>query len=262
MVVIEPPPETPSSALTLAEVDLTFLSRCAGVPDSIINTVTTQKNVQEIGCEMCESKVVQKVSFTGPMPVAKPLYSTSASTLKKSALPLLCLWILLTDLMERISIEASGNSPFIVFDDADIEKAVEGTILCKIPQIGTDLCRANCIYVQSSIHAGFASQLAERVAAFKVGNRLDETTYICSAPTHGLLIHNHAVSKVVRHVDNTIALGASVLIGGHSPDTTQTKHIGSFYPPTILSDVPTTVMLNRKETFGPIAALIKFDTEE
>ncbi|KAG6378997.1 succinate-semialdehyde dehydrogenase [Boletus reticuloceps] len=259
--VIKPPPETPFSALALAE-----LSRRAGVPDGVINMVTTQKNVQEVGREMCESKVVRKVSFTGSTPVAKSLYRMSASTLKKSALPLLRLWIL-THLMERMSIEAGGNSPFIVFDDADIENAVEGSIQISFLEVpepsyanSADRDRPvsvpNRIYVQSSVYADFASRLAEKVAAFKVGNGLDATT------THGPLIHDRAVSKVVRHVDDAVALGASVLVGGHSPDLTQTKRIGSFYPPTVLSDVPTTAALNREETFGPIAALIKFDTEE
>ncbi|KAF8138775.1 Aldehyde/histidinol dehydrogenase [Boletus edulis] len=228
--VIKPPPETPFSALALAE-----LSRRAGVPDGVINMVTTQKNVQEVGREMCESKVVRKVSFTGSTPVAKSLYRMSASTLKK------------------MSIEAGGNSPFIVFDDADIENA---SILCKFRGSGQTCVCANRIYVQSSVYADFASRLAEKVATFKVGNGLDETT------THGPLIHDRAVSKVVRHVDDAVALGASVLVGGHSPDATRTKRIGSFYPPTVLSDVPTTAALNREETFGPIAALIKFDTEE
>ncbi|KAF8550498.1 succinate semialdehyde dehydrogenase [Imleria badia] len=233
--VIKPPPETPFSALALAE-----LSRRAGVPDGVINMVTTQKNVQEVGREMCESKDVRKVSFTGSTAVAKSLYSMSASTLKK------------------MSIEAGGNSPFIVFDDADIEKAVEGAILCKFRASGQTCVCANRIYVQSSVYADFASRLAEKVVAFKIGNGLDATT------THGPLIHDRAVSKVVRHVDDAVALGANILVGGHSSDPTQTKPngIGSFYPPTVLSDVPANALLTHEETFGPIAALIKFDTEE
>jgi succinate-semialdehyde dehydrogenase/glutarate-semialdehyde dehydrogenase len=231
--VIKPPPETPFSALALAE-----LSRRAGIPDGVINMVTTQKNVQEVGREMCESKVVRKVSFTGSTAVAKSLYSMSASTLKK------------------ISIEAGGNAPFIVFDDADIDKAVEGAIICKFRGSGQTCVCANRIYVQSSVYADFASRLAEKVAAFKIGNGLDETT------THGPLIHERAVSKVARHVDDAIALGASILVGGHASDATQSKRVGSFYPPTVLSDVSPTAQLTHEETFGPIAALIKFDTEE
>jgi len=231
--VIKPAPETPFSALALAE-----LSRRAGVPDGVINMVTTQKNVQVVGREMCESKAVRKFSFTGSTAVAKLLYSMSASTLKK------------------MSIEAGGNAPFIVFDDADIEKAVEGAISAKFRGSGQACVCANRIYVQSSVYADFASRLAEKVAAFKVGNGLDETT------THGPLIHDRAVSKVARHVDDAVALGANVLVGGHSPDNAQAKRIGSFYLPTVLSDVPATALLTQEETFGPIAALIKFDTEE
>jgi len=155
-----------------------------------------------------------------------------------------------------MSIEAGGNAPFIVFDDADIEKAVEGAISAKFRGSGQACVCANRIYVQSSVYADFASRLAEKVAAFKVGNGLDETT------THGPLIHDRAVSKVARHVDDAVALGANVLVGGHSPDNAQAKRIGSFYLPTVLSDVPATALLTQEETFGPIAALIKFDTEE
>ncbi|KAH0840191.1 succinate-semialdehyde dehydrogenase [Lanmaoa asiatica] len=251
--VIKPPPEAPFSALALAE-----LSRRAGVPDGVINMVTTQRNVQEVGREMCESKVVRKVSFTGSTAVARSLYSMSTLTLKKCAFFsrfFFCSWDC-THLVERMSIEAGGNSPFIVFDDADIEKAVEGAIICKFRASGQTCVCANRIYVQSSVYADFASRLAEKVAAFKVGNGLDETT------THGPLIHDRAVSKVVRHVDDAVTLGANILVGGHTPNTTTPKGTGSFYPPTVLSDVPPTALLTHEETFGPVAALIKFDTED
>ncbi|KAG2110717.1 Aldehyde/histidinol dehydrogenase [Suillus cothurnatus] len=188
--VIKPPPEAPFSALALAE-----LSRRAGVPDGVINIVTTQKNVIEVGREMCESKAVRKVSFTGSTPVAKSLYGMAASTLKK------------------VSIEAGGNAPFIVFDDADIDKAVEGAI------------------------------------AF--GNGLDETT------THGPLIHEKAVSKVTRHVEDAVSRGAQVLVGGKRVDGA-----GAFFTPTVLSEVPAGALFNVEETFGPVAALTKFETEE
>ncbi|KAG9317736.1 Aldehyde/histidinol dehydrogenase [Chiua virens] len=233
--VIKPPPETPFSALALAE-----LSQRAGIPDGVINMVTTQKNVQGVGREMCESKVVRKISFTGSTAVAKSLYTMSASTMKK------------------VSIEAGGNSPFIVFDDANIEQAVEGAVTSKFRSSGQTCICANRIYVQSSVYADFASRLAEKVAAFKVGNGLDATT------THGPLIHDRAVAKVIRHVDDAVALGASVLIGGHAPNTDAAapKPTGSFYPPTVLSDVSPKALVNSEETFGPIAALIKFETEE
>ncbi|KAG8742343.1 succinate semialdehyde dehydrogenase NADP+ linked [Ceratobasidium sp. 414] len=153
-VVIKPPAETPFSALALAE-----LARRAGVPDGVINVVTTDKNIKEVGRELCESKDVKKVSFTGSTPVAKILSQQASSTLKK------------------VSWEAGGNAPFIVFDDADIEKAVEGAIACKFRGSGQTCVCANRIYVQSSVYADFAAQLAEKVDAFKLGNGMDPKTF-------------------------------------------------------------------------------------
>lgn len=226
--VIKPPPETPFSALAIAE-----LAQRAGIPDGVINIVTTQKNVNDVGREMCESKIVKKVSFTGSTTVAKLLYGMAASTLKK------------------ISIEAGGNAAFIVFDDADVDKAVEGAIASKFRATGQTCISANRIYVQSSVYADFASKLAERVATFKVGNGLDEAT------THGPLIHEKAISKVERHVEDAVSRGAQVLVGGQ-----RISGVGSFFAPTVLSDVPPDTAIYSEETFGPIAALIKFETEE
>ncbi|TFK43856.1 succinate-semialdehyde dehydrogenase [Crucibulum laeve] len=225
--VIKPPPETPFSSLALAEI-----SKRAGVPDGVINIVTTQKNVIEVGKEMCENKVVRKVSFTGSTPVAKLLYGMAASTLKK------------------VSLEAGGNAPFIVFDDANIDDAVAAAIICKFRGSGQTCVCANRIYVQSTIYAEFASRLAEKVSEFKVGNGLEEGT------THGPLIHARAIEKVVRHVDDAVSKGAQVLVGGKSIPNT------SFFIPTVLSDVPADAALNSEETFGPLAALTKFETEE
>ncbi|KAF9498768.1 succinic semialdehyde dehydrogenase [Pleurotus eryngii] len=225
--VIKPPPETPFSALALVE-----LAKRAGIPDGVINVVTTQKNVIEVGKEMCENKLVRKVTFTGSTPVAKLLYGMAASTLKK------------------VSLEAGGNAPFIVFDDANMDDAVEGAAICKFRGSGQTCVCANRIYVQASIYDEFAARLADKIAKFKVGNGLDSTT------THGPLIHSRAVEKVTRHVDDAVASGAQVLVGGKPiPDT-------SFFLPTLLSDVPTTALVNQEETFGPVAALIKFTTED
>lgn len=228
--VIKPPPETPFSSLALAE-----LGRRAGVPDGVINVVTTQKNVLEVGKEMCESKAVHKISFTGSTPVAKLLYGMAASTLKK------------------VSIEAGGNAPFIVFDDANIDEAVEAAILCKFRGSGQTCVCANRIYVQESVYADFASKLASKVATFKVGNGLEDGI------THGPLIHRRALEKVARHVEDAISKGAQILIGG-KPLTSDPED--TFFLPTILSDVPTTALVNDEETFGPLASLIKFSTEE
>ncbi|KAI0650949.1 succinic semialdehyde dehydrogenase [Trametes meyenii] len=226
--VIKPPPETPFSALALVE-----LATRAGVPPGVINVVTTQANVSEVGREMCENTAVKKVSFTGSTPVAKLLYGLAASTLKK------------------VSIEAGGNAPFIVFDDADIDAAVEGAIICKFRGTGQTCVCANRIYVQSSVYADFASRLAEKVAAFNVGNGLDKET------THGPLIHERAVEKVERHVEDALAHGAQLVHGGK-----RLPGAGSFFAPTVLSDVPADALVNKEETFGPLAALTRFETEE
>jgi len=227
-VVIKPPPETPFSMLALAE-----LAKRAGIPDGVINVVTTLKNVGEVGKELCENTIVKKLTFTGSTPVAKMLYSQSASTMKK------------------LSIEAGGNAPFIVFDDADIDAAVEGAIACKFRASGQTCVCANRIYVQSSVYADFASRLASKVSAFKLGNGLDKET------THGPLIHERAIEKVERHVKDAVSKGAQILVGG-----SKMEGPGNFFAATVLSDVPAGVQLANEETFGPVAALIKFETED
>ncbi|KZW04174.1 succinic semialdehyde dehydrogenase [Exidia glandulosa HHB12029] len=225
-VVIKPPLETPFSALALAE-----LATRAGVPDGVINVVPTSVHTKEIGQEICENSAVRKVSFTGSTAVAKTLYAQSASTMKK------------------ISFEAGGNAPFIVFDDADVEQAVTGAIACKFRGSGQTCICANRIYVQSGVYAEFASLLAQRVEEMKVGNGLDEGI------THGPLIHSRAVDKVEMHVEEAVKGGASVLTGGKRLE-------GNYFMPTVLSDVKPDALVSREETFGPLAALIKFETEE
>ncbi|GAB1519926.1 hypothetical protein RhiTH_002997 [Rhizoctonia solani] len=228
-VVIKPPAETPFSALALAEI-----ARRAGVPDGVINVVTTDKNIKEVGQELCESKIIKKVTFTGSTPVAKILSKQASSTLKK------------------VSWEAGGNAPFIVFDDADIEKAVDGAIACKFRGSGQTCVCANRIYVQSSVYADFAARLAEKVDAFKLGNGIDPAT------THGPLIHSRAIEKVEAHVNDAVSRGASVLVGGKRAES-----LGpNFFEPTVLADVPPDAALTDEETFGPVAALIKFETED
>lgn len=228
--VIKPPPETPFSALAIAE-----LAHRAGFPDGVINIVTTHKNVLPVGKEICENKTVKKISFTGSTPVAKLLYGMASSTMKK------------------VSIEAGGNAPFIVFGDANIDEAVEGAILCKFRASGQTCICANRIFVHSSVYAEFASRLAEKVAAFKVGDGLVDDN------THGPLIHERAVTKAKKHVDDAVAKGAQILVGGKRPEGP-----GSFFEPTVLSDVPAgpLTFFGQEETFGPVAALIKFETEK
>ncbi|OCH95922.1 succinate-semialdehyde dehydrogenase [Obba rivulosa] len=226
--VIKPPPETPFSCLALTE-----LATRAGIPAGVINVITTQANVQEVGREMCTNSTVRKVSFTGSTPVAKTLYGLAAGTLKK------------------VSIEAGGNAPFVVFNDADIDEAVAGAIACKFRGSGQTCVCANRIYVQSSVYADFASRLAEKVSAFKVGNGLDSET------THGPLIHERAVEKVQRHVEDAVSKGAQILVGGQ-----RLQGSGTFFAPTVLSDVPAAALVNQEETFGPLAAITRFETEE
>jgi succinate-semialdehyde dehydrogenase / glutarate-semialdehyde dehydrogenase len=225
--VIKPPPETPFSALALAE-----LATRAGVPPGVINMVTTEKNVSTVGKEMCESPTVRKVTFTGSTPIAKLLAGMAATTLKK------------------VSIEAGGNAPFIVFDDADLDAAVPAAALCKFRSSGQTCVCANRIYVHSAVYAEFASRLSEKVAAMKVGNGLEETT------THGPLIHDRATSKVARHIEDAVSKGAQILVGGKVIENT------NFFQPTVICDVPTNATINHEETFGPLAALVKFDSEE
>ncbi|EJD53651.1 succinate-semialdehyde dehydrogenase [Auricularia subglabra TFB-10046 SS5] len=225
-VVIKPPLETPFSALALAE-----LASRAGIPDGVINVVTTSVHTKDIGRELCENPTVRKISFTGSTAVAKTLYAQSASTMKK------------------VSFEAGGNAAFIIFNDADVEEAVSGLVACKFRGTGQTCVSANRIYVQSGVYAEFASLLAQRVEAMKVGNGLDEGI------THGPLIHSRAVDKVEAHVNDAVKSGASVLTGGKRLE-------GNFFEPTVLCDVPSTAIVSREETFGPLAALIKFETEE
>ncbi|KAI9314130.1 Aldehyde/histidinol dehydrogenase [Dichotomocladium elegans] len=225
-VVIKPGAETPYSALALCE-----LAERAGIPKGVINVVTTEKKVAEVGKELCTNPVVKKISFTGSTAVGKLLMSQSAGTMKK------------------ISMELGGNAPFIVFDDADIDAAVEGVLACKFRGSGQTCVCANRIYVQKGVYALFASRLAEKVGKFKVGHGFNPDT------THGPLINNRAVDKVKRHLDDAVSKGGEVLVGG--------KHVGgNFFEPAVISGMTNNMEIAREETFGPIAALFEFQTEE
>lgn len=228
-VVIKPASETPFSALALAE-----LASRAGVPAGVINVVTSAKNLADVAKEMCENPIIKKVSFTGSTRIAKLLAGYSAGTLKK------------------ITIEAGGNAPFIVFDDADIDKAVEGAIASKFRASGQTCVCANRIFVQSSVYADFAAKLSSKVSAFVVGDGLDSKT------THGPLIHENAVKKVDAHVQDAVSKGATVLVGGERLESKGP----SFYAPTVLSEVKPISQNFNEETFGPLATLTKFDTED
>ncbi|KAK4050570.1 hypothetical protein OIO90_005037 [Microbotryomycetes sp. JL221] len=226
-VVLKAPPETPYSVLAIVE-----LCERAGVPKGVVNCVLTDKNVQAIGKELCENRKIKKVSFTGSTRVGKILMSQSASTLKK------------------MSMELGGNAPFIVFDDADLDKAVAGAVVCKFRLSGQTCVCANRLFVQDGIYDKFAAKLVEAVKQFKVGEGSAEGT------THGPLIHDAAVDKVERHVNDAVSKGARVLVGGK-----RREGAGSFFQPTVLADVER-CEVDEDETFGPLAALYRFKTEE
>jgi succinate-semialdehyde dehydrogenase/glutarate-semialdehyde dehydrogenase len=186
-----------------------------------------------IGGEFTSNPLVRKLSFTGSTAVGKLLMSQCAGTVKK------------------VSLELGGNAPFIVFDDADLEAAVNGAIASKYRNAGQTCVCANRIFVQSGIYDRFAAQLAEKVEAMKVGSGLDQGTVI------GPLIEEKAVQKVEEHVRDALSKGAKVLTGGKRVDGK-----GYFYVPTVLTGIKADMLAMREETFGPVAPLMKFDTEE
>lgn len=228
-VVIKPDAQTPLSALAMAR-----LVEQAGFPAGAFNVVLTATRTPEFGLALCESSKVKKVSFTGSTNVGKILMKQSASTMKK------------------LSFELGGNAPVIVFEDADLEQAVTQTMLSKFRGLGQTCVCANRIYVQRSVIDKFAESLAEKVNAFVIGHGLDPKT------THGCLINENAIKKVEDHVKDALEKGAkTVVAGGRRTD------LGPhFYAPTVLSYVPATAKVNKEETFGPLCALIPFDTAE
>ncbi|TXT10584.1 hypothetical protein VHUM_02089 [Vanrija humicola] len=223
--VVKVPSETPFTNLAIME-----LVKRAGVPDGVVNVVTTHENLQEVGKELTTNPKIKKVSFTGSTRVGKILAGQSASTLKK------------------MSLELGGNAPLIVFEDADIPTAVAGTIASKFRGSGQTCVCANRIYVHEKIYDEFAAALAEKVNQFKVGPGFDEGV------THGPLIHKRAVAKVQEHIDDAVSKGAKVIAGGKAGP-------GNIFQPTVLANVAKDCLLTEEETFGPLAALIKFSTE-
>jgi len=227
-VVAKSPGETPFTAAALAE-----LSVRAGVPPGVVNIITAMENTAEVGETITSSDIVRKVSFTGSTNVGKLLMKQSSATLKK------------------LSFELGGNAPFIVFDDADIDTAVAGAIACKFRSSGQTCVCANRIYVQSGIYDKFADAFAAKVKDFKVGSGYEEGV------THGPLIHDRAVSKVERHVQDAVKQGGKVLVGGQ-----KMPELGdNFFQPTVIRDMTPKMELHNEETFGPVAGLFKFDNE-
>ena len=225
-VVIKPATQTPYSAFALVE-----LAQRAGVPKGVINIVTG--SASEIGAELTSNKLVRKISFTGSTEIGSLLMKQSADTIKK------------------ISLELGGNAPFLVFDDADLDAAVEGAMASKYRNAGQTCVCANRILVQDSVYDAFAKKLAEKVSALSVGHGTEEGVVI------GPLIDEHAVAKAQEHIDDAVAKGAKVVVGGKSH-----KLGGLFFEPTVLTGVDTSMKVTREETFGPVAPLFRFKTEE
>lgn len=226
-LVCKPAAQTPFSALALA-----VLAEEAGVPAGVFNVVTTTQ-AKEVGREMCENKSVRKLSFTGSTEVGKILMAQCAGTMK------------------RVSLELGGNAPFIVFDDADIDAAVEGAILCKFRNAGQTCVCANRIYVQSSIYEEFAEKFTAKVKTLKVGNGLEKGVEI------GPLINDAAIKKVEEHIENAVKTGARIVTGGQ-------RHAlgGTFFEPTVLTNVTAKAKIAREEIFGPVAPLFAFTDEK
>lgn len=227
-VVAKPAEATPLSALALAE-----LAQRAGVPPGVFNLVTADMpHAPEIGLELCTHPSVRKVSFTGSTEVGRILLRQSADTVKK------------------LSLELGGNAPFIVFDDADLEAAVEGAIASKYRNAGQTCVCANRFYVQAGVYDAFAARLAERAAALKVGPGTEPGVAI------GPLIEPAAIEKVKAHVADAQAKGARVILGGQPH-----ARGGLFFEPTVLTGVTPAMRVAREETFGPVAPLFRFETE-
>jgi succinate-semialdehyde dehydrogenase/glutarate-semialdehyde dehydrogenase len=226
-VVCKPAEATPLSALALA-----VLAEEAGIPAGVFNVVIGM-DAPGIGLELCTSDLVRKVSFTGSTEVGRILLRQSADTIKK------------------LSLELGGNAPFLVFDDADLDAAVEGAIASKYRNAGQTCVCANRIYVQDGVYDEFARRLAARVEGLKVGPGTEEGVSI------GPLIEPAALDKVRAHVADALEKGAKVAVGGKPH-----ARGGLFFEPTILVDVTQEMRVAREETFGPVAPLFRFRTEE
>src|SRR5690625_2243190 len=222
-VVIKPSRETPLTAIKLVE-----LAEKVGFPKGVINIVTGSSS--EIGEIFLTDERVKKVTFTGSTEVGKVLMRQGADTIKK------------------LSLELGGHAPIIICNDADIEKAVNGTIASKFRNAGQTCVCGNRIYVQSDIYDTFINSFAEKVKELKVGNGMVEGVDI------GPLINYSAVEKVAKHVEDAVHKGASIVVGGNQPEEK-----GNYYNPTILKDITNDMMIMHEETFGPVASIQKFE---
>ncbi|MDP2818127.1 MAG: NAD-dependent succinate-semialdehyde dehydrogenase [Polaromonas sp.] len=226
-VVIKPAELTPLTALAAAE-----LAMRAGIPAGVLNVLTADSdNSIAIGKVFCASDVVRHISFTGSTEVGRILMAQSAPSVKK------------------LSLELGGNAPFIVFDDADVDSAVEGAMASKYRNAGQTCVCANRIYVQDGVYDQFVEKFAAKVKLLKVGNGFEDGV------VQGPLIEDAAVDKVQRHVADAIAKGGKLLAGGH-------KLKGQFFEPTVISEATDDMLCAREETFGPFAPVFRFQTEQ
>jgi len=228
-VVLKPAEQTPLSALALAE-----LAQRAGVPAGVINIVTADSDQSiAVGKVLCESPIVRKLTFTGSTQVGRILMQQSAPTIKK------------------LSLELGGNAPFIVFDDADIDAAIEGAMASKYRNAGQTCVCTNRFYVHAKVYDTFAQKLATAVKdRLKVGEGFEDGI------TTGPLIDEAAVRKVQEHIDDALSKGAKVLTGGKAHDRG-----GRFFEPTVMTNVSSDMLCMREETFGPLAPIVKFDDD-
>ncbi len=225
-VVSKPASQTPYSALALAE-----LAERAGVPEGVFNVITGAAS--EIGGEMTSNPVVRKLSFTGSTKIGKLLMVQCAGTVKK------------------ISLELGGNAPFIVFDDADLDAAIDGAIASKYRNTGQTCVCANRLLVQDAVYDAFTEKLVAAAGALRVGDGLKGET------EQGPLIDMAAVAKVEEHISDAVSKGARLVAGGKRHELG-----GQFFEPTVLADVTPEMIIAREETFGPVAPIFRFETEE
>ena len=225
-MVIKPASQTPYSALALCE-----LAERAGIPKGVLSVVTGSAG--PIGKELTTNPIVRKFTFTGSTEVGKLLMEQCASTVKK------------------VSLELGGNAPFIVFDDADVDSAVEGAMASKFRNTGQTCVCANRMFVQEGVYDEFAKKLGEKVAAMKVGNGLE------NGVMQGPLIDMKGVEKVEEHIADALEKGARVITGGKRHEKG-----GQFFQPTVLAEVKTNMKVTHEETFGPVAPLYRFKTED
>lgn len=225
-MVMKPASQTPFSALALCEI-----GQRAGIPKGVLSCVTGKS--AEIGAEMTSNPLVRKITFTGSTEVGKQLMAQSAGTVKK------------------MSMELGGNAPLLVFDDADLDAAVEGAMVSKFRNTGQTCVCANRILVQNGVYDEFSERLSAQVAAMKVGNGMQDGV------TQGPLIDIHGVEKVEMHIADALAKGAQLATGGSRHDLG-----GTFFQPTVLTQVTTDMVVANDETFGPVAPLFRFDTED